>query len=203
MRTLFLSLAHKYSRDAVLIETLWKEIEQAYTEKKRFYHNMRHLEHLYAQLIPVRHQLEDEDTVWFALFYHDLIYLVRQHDNEEKSAQRARACLSALAFPPQRIERCVAHILATKGHTKSDDLDTNLFTDADLSILGQDEMVYEDYCKAVRKEYAIYPDFLYRPGRKKVVRHFLGMARIYKTDYFFERLESTARKNLERESGQC
>ena len=203
MRALFLSLAHKYSEDAVLIETLWNEIEQAYAGKKRFYHNIGHLEHLYAQLLPVRERLEDEDAVFFALFYHDLVYQVTQHDNEEKSAQRARACLSALGFPAARIDRCAAHILATKGHTWSSDPDTNLFTDADLSILGQDESVYEAYCKAVRKEYAIYPDLLYRPGRKKVVRHFLDMARIYKTDYFFERLEALARKNLEREAVQC
>lgn len=203
MRALFLSLAHKYSQDSALIETLWNEIERAYAGKKRLYHNMGHLEHLYTQLQPVRERLEDEDAVWFALFYHDLVYKVRQHDNEEKSAQRAQACLSALGFPVERIERCVAHILATKGHAGSNDPDTNLFTDADLSILGQEENMYEAYCKAVRKEYAIYPDLLYRSGRRKVVRHFLEMARIYKTDYFFERLESTARKNLEREASQC
>jgi predicted metal-dependent HD superfamily phosphohydrolase len=39
--------------------------------------------------------------------------------------------------------------------------------DADLSILGKDLDTYLAYTKMIRKEYSIYPDFLYKPGRKK------------------------------------
>lgn len=59
--------------------------------------------------------------------------------------------------------------------------------------------VYEAYAAAVRKEYSIYPDLVYRPGRKKVLEAFLGMERIYKTDYFFRRLEATAKENMKKE----
>ncbi|MFD2921463.1 hypothetical protein ACFS6H_17175 [Terrimonas rubra] len=97
------------------------------------------------------------------------------------------------------ISNCAAQILATKAHQASTDPDTNYFTDADLSILGQPWEVYETYYKNVRKEYAMYPDFLYNPGRKKVLQHFLSMDRIFKTNHFFGLLEAPARANLQRE----
>ncbi|MDX2245424.1 MAG: hypothetical protein SF052_01505 [Bacteroidia bacterium] len=81
----------------------------------------------------------------------------------------------------------------------SPDNDTNLFTDADLSILGQKREIYHAYSTNVRKEYAIYPDILYNPGRKKVLQHFLAMEQIFKTPHFQEKYEAQARANLEEE----
>jgi hypothetical protein len=39
-------------------------------------------------------------------------------------------------------------------------------------------------------------DFLYNPGRKKVLKHFLDMKTIFKTAYFQEKYERQARINL-------
>ena len=72
----------------------------------------------------------------------------------------------------------------------------NLFTDADFSILGAHWETYSIYSQNVRKEYSIYPDLVYNPGRKKVLKHFLEMTRIYKTDYFYSKLEELAKCNL-------
>lgn len=80
-----------------------------------------------------------------------------------------------------------------------EDPDAALFIDADLSILGKSPPVYNSYSKQIRQEYAVYPDTLYLPGRKKVILHFLEMPRIYKTDFFYEKYEEQARKNLRRE----
>ena len=90
-------------------------------------------------------------------------------------------------------------IMATKHHTASIDIDTALLTDADMAILGTDWAVYENYYKAVRKEYAIYPNFLYNPGRAKVLKHFLGMESLYSTKVFKEKFEAKARENICRE----
>jgi len=49
------------------------------------------------------------------------------------------------------------------------------------------------------KEYSIYPDLVYGPGRKKVLEAFLGMERICKTDYFFRRFEASAIENMKKE----
>ena len=79
------------------------------------------------------------------------------------------------------------------------DTDTNLFTDADLAILGTDWNSYKKYYQQIRKEYSIYPDMIYNPGRKKVLHHFLHMERIYKTVWFYNRYEQQAIINLEKE----
>ena len=45
----------------------------------------------------------------------------------------------------------------------------------------------------------MYPDMMYKPGRKKLLEHFLAMPHIFKTAFFRERLEVQARENLMRE----
>lgn len=129
------------------------------------------------------------------------IYDSTKSDNEEQSAELAEKHMNELSVPSERIEKCVQQIIATKSHEVSENNDTNLFTDADLSILGQPWEEYSRYAQNVRKEYSQYPQLIYTSGRKKVLRHFLEMKRIYKTDWFFEKYEQQARENLERELG--
>ncbi len=201
LKDTFTALIQPYSNGAV-VELYWLEIEKAYSGKKRHYHNLMHLEQLWQQLFPLKSVITDWDTLLFSLFYHDMVYNVRRQDNEEKSAELAKQRLQALPFPPAGIDKCIAQILATKSHTLSPDLDTNLFTDADLAILGQDWPTYHRYTQQVRREYSIYPDLLYKPGRKKVLQHFLNMERIFKTAHFFDLYEKVARANLSREIGE-
>jgi predicted metal-dependent HD superfamily phosphohydrolase len=87
-------------------------------------------------------------------------------------------------------------ILATKSHAASVNRDIDLFTDADLSVLGAAPETYAQYAAGVRKEYSMYPDLHYKPGRRKVLKHFLEMDRIFKTDEFFQLYEKQARENL-------
>lgn len=200
LKETFIQLVRSYSEDEVLIGELWFEIEKHYSGKKRFYHTLRHLEHLLEQLTAVKSGLTDWNAILFTLFYHDVIYNALKSDNEEKSAELAEKRMQQLQVPFELIERCKEQILATKSHVKSDNPDTNYFTDADLSVLGQDWEVYSAYFNNVRKEYAVYPDLVYNPGRKKVLQHFLAMERIFKTDYFFEKYEEQARENLKKEA---
>ncbi|NUY80112.1 hypothetical protein HUK80_04330 [Flavobacterium sp. MAH-1] len=179
---------------------LWSEIEKSHSKKGRFYHDLSHLEHLLKTLSEIKSKISDWETTLFCLFYHDIVYKATGKTNEENSADLAAKRLSEIKYPIEKIEQCHAMILATKAHNFCSDSDINLFTDADLSILGSDWETYFTYAKNVRKEYKIYPDFMYNPGRKKVLQHFLGMPRMFKTDWFFERFEEQARSNLKRES---
>ncbi len=199
LKETFIQLLRSYSDNEVLIGELWLEIEQQYSGKKRYYHTFRHLDHLLEQLAVVKSELTDWNTILFTLFYHDVIYDALKSDNEEKSAELAIKRMQQLQVPFKLIESCKEQILATKSHVRSGNPDTNYFTDADLSVLGQDWEVYSAYFKNVRKEYAVYPDLIYNPGRKRVLQHFLSMERIFKTDYFFEKYENQARENLEKE----
>jgi predicted metal-dependent HD superfamily phosphohydrolase len=199
LKEIFLQLANKYSNDQKLKDELWKEIEAQYTNKSRHYHSLQHLENLLEQLNSVKAELKNYDVILFSLYYHDVIYNPLKSDNEEKSADLAEKCMKRLFVSDILIQACKAQILATKSHQFSSDSDTNYFTDADLSILGQSSENYSAYFKNVRKEYAIYPDLVYKPGRKKVLLHFLEMDKIYKTDFFFGKFEEPARQNLRKE----
>lgn len=202
LKDTFTTLLQSYIQDAGVMEQYWLEIEKAYSGKKRHYHNLTHLEHLGQHLLSIQTEIQDWDTLLFSLFYHDVVYNVRRQDNEEKSAELAHQRLQALNYPPVGIEKCVAQILATKSHTLNPDLDTNLFTDADLAILGQAWPTYHTYTQQIRREYAIYPDLLYKPGRKKVLQHFLNMESIFKTTHFYDLYEQNARANLSREMAE-
>ncbi len=54
-------------------------------------------------------------------------------------------------------------------------MDINYLLDADLSVLGKDRETYLVYTQMIRKEYSIYPDFLYKPGRKKFLNIFWSL----------------------------
>ena len=196
---LFVAAASKVTPDVSLVPPLWMEIEKQYSHRSRHYHNLAHLEKMTAELETVKELVEDFEGIVFSIVYHDIVYNATKKDNEEKSAELARKRLTSLSYPPQAAERVARHILATKSHQKSEDNDTNLFTDADLSVLGAPWEVYQEYYGQIRKEYAIYPDLLYKPGRRKVLQHFLDLPAIFKTAVFHTRYERQARENLFRE----
>ncbi|WP_160139778.1 hypothetical protein [Chryseobacterium sp. c4a] len=192
----FEQLCLPFTKDQRLINNLWKEIDTKYTEKGRHYHNLLHLENMLTELEPVKDKISDFTVVSFAIFYHDIVYNATSKSNEEKSALKAKEKLSELGFPQSRIELISDQILATQHHQKSKDEDTNYLLDADLSVLGKDLESYLSYTRMIRKEYSIYPDLLYKPGRKKVLKHFLELESIFKTEYFKEKYEVQARANI-------
>lgn len=196
LKEAFRELSKNYSEDDILINGLWAEIEKNYSNKKRHYHTLEHLSNISKQLLEVKGEIQNWNTILFNLYYHDIIYKSTKSDNEEKSAELAEERMKQLSVPNDVIELCTKQILATKSHINSTDSDTNYFTDADLSILGQPWEIYLQYCKNVSKEYSIYPDFMYNPGRKKVLNHFFNMDRIFKTDFFYNKFEVQAKKNL-------
>lgn len=199
LQSIFSNLISKFSNDGKLKLDYWLEIEKSYSQKKRKYHNLTHLENMIWELENVKGEILDFDALLFSVFYHDIIYKATAKDNEEKSAEVAKKRLEKIIIPNERILKIYNQILATKSHKKSDDSDTNFLLDADLAILGKDWKDYDKYTQQIRKEYSIYPDFLYNPGRKKVLTHFLEFDEIFKTAYFKEKYEKIARENIQRE----
>lgn len=193
---LFLQLVNKYSNNNELATNLWLEIFTRYSEPKRHYHTITHLENIVSELTQVKSKIEDWDTTLFAVFYHDIIYKASSSTNEADSAKLAMQKLSEIGFPSERIAKCSNMILATKTHERSEDADTNYLVDADLAVLGSSQFDYQRYSEQIREEYSVYPDFMYNSGRKKALQHFLQMDAIYKTDYFSEKYEKYARENI-------
>lgn len=199
LKEIFELLLRKYSADNGTITKLWREIKVAYMRSGRHYHTLQHLESLLLQLQVTKHEINNWDAVLFALYYHDIVYNTLRNNNEEKSAVLAVKRMNEIGVDNITTDKCSQIILATKQHQWNEDNDINLFTDADLSILGASWNDYETYFKNIRKEYAIYPNMVYNPGRKKVLQHFLSMKQIFKTAFFFGKFEKNARQNLKKE----
>lgn len=190
----FKNLVLKYTDDLELIYILWKEIEKKYS--KRAYHNLNHLNDMLIELIDVKDQIKDWDTILFSLYYHDIIYSTKKSDNEVKSSELAKERLQQISYPDEKIKDVEKHILATVKHLESDNNDTNLFLDTDLSSLGREWKIYDKYSKSIRKEYFIYSKKKYNKGRTKILRKFLDMKSIFKTEHFYKKYEAQARKNI-------
>jgi len=195
LKDIFKGIIMKFCKDPGRADSLWTEVENNYTGGDRHYHNLDHLDNFYNQLLKCRAETGDWETLVLAMVYHDVIYNSPDHKDEERSAELAVERLRSAKVPDDKIEKCRGLILATKAHALSADKDTNLFNDGDMSILGLDRNIYKEYVKNVRLEYGSSPQF--DAGRKKVLKYFLGMDRIFKTEVFHNLYENAARANIQ------
>ncbi|MXO05362.1 hypothetical protein [Flavobacterium sp. HBTb2-11-1] len=179
------------------IQQNWLDLEKAYSKKSRHYHNLTHLKEMIESFEVYRNKLENPNEILFSIFYHDFVYSASKKDNELKSAEYA---LSVLPENVNLNKQLVFDaICATQQHQQNTIEDINWLIDFDLKILSKDWEDYKIYFEQIRKEYRIYPDFLYKPGRAKALKHFLENEFIFQTDEFKSLYEKKARINIEKE----
>ncbi|RXM48357.1 hypothetical protein [Flavobacterium sp. YO12] len=179
------------------IQQKWLDLEKAYSKKSRHYHNLTHLKEMIANFEIYRDKLQSPNEILFSIFYHDFVYSASKKDNELKSAEFALAILSKnINLNKQLIFDAIC---ATQQHQQNEIEDINWLIDFDLKILAKDWEDYKIYFEQIRKEYRIYPDFLYKPGRAKALKHFLENEFIFQTDEFRSLHEEKARANIEKE----
>ena len=187
---------------------LWQDIAMRYNEPQRAYHSLQHIQQLFGQFDQVKNNLHEPHIIALALLYHDVIYEPTRSDNELKSAEYAVESLTGY-LSAEQCQHIYALIMMTASHeldkwsneTKEREKysDAAYLLDMDLSILGSSWSVYEHYSHAVRQEYAHVSDDDYRVGRMAVLKELLAHPTLYLTDYYYERLEKQARKNIEHE----
>lgn len=175
----------------------WKDLEKAYSGKSRYYHNLTHLKEMIDSFEKYRHKIQNPSEILFSIFYHDFVYSASKKDNELKSAEFALAILSENTILNKQL--IFDAICATQQHQQNAIEDINWLIDFDLKILAKDWDDYKIYFEQIRKEYRIYPDFLYKPGREKALKHFLENEFIFQTDTFRNLYEEKARANIEKE----
>ncbi|OXB01800.1 hypothetical protein B0A75_04995 [Flavobacterium oncorhynchi] len=179
------------------IQQNWLDLEKAYSKKSRYYHNLTHLKEMIASFETYRDKLQNPNEVLFSIFYHDFVYSASKKDNELKSAEYALAILPDNTNLNKQI--VFDAICATQQHQQNEIEDINWLIDFDLKILTKDWDDYKIYFEQIRKEYRIYPDFLYKPGRAKALKHFLENEFIFQTEEFRSLYEEKARANIEKE----
>ena len=178
-------------------DTTFAELVTRYREPARHYHTLDH----------VRAVLDRIDALWpdapqalpLAAWLHDIIYDPRAADNEERSADYARALLPTLGVSATTTDETARLILLTRSHeADADDRAGRTLLAADLAILAADAPAYYAYADAIRREYAWVPEPDYRAGRCRILERFLVRPRIFFTTEMAE-AERMARDNLARE----
>ena len=178
--------------------SIFTHLSAAYAEPGRAYHTADHIRDCLAQLDSAHGVAKRPDEVEAALWFHDAVYLPGGSDNEDRSASLAEAALMACEVPLDVTERIAQLILATRHLTVSEDPDTQLLCDIDLSILGREPAVFDEFERRIRQEYDWVPEPVYRTSRSEILAGFLQRRSIYQTQVFRNRYEAPARVNLAR-----
>jgi predicted metal-dependent HD superfamily phosphohydrolase len=179
----------------------FQEIEEEYRTPKRFYHTFHgHIDFCVRLLYHIpRKLIWDINAVELALIMHDSEMDFMGTDNEERSAQFTEDICRRM-----RLSESFAHFpIMFIRHTDHKGMpiirDSQLTSDIDLAILGQDEKKFDEYEKNIRQEYAFVPEDVFKRERAKVLRYFLNRCpSIFLTEYFVQKYEKQARKNLRR-----
>jgi predicted metal-dependent HD superfamily phosphohydrolase len=178
--------------------SIFAHLVAAYTEPGRAYHTAEHLRDCLAQFDLARDTAQRPDEVEAALWFHDAVYVPGGSDNEDRSAGLAQAALTACGVVVGAANRIAELVLATRHLTVPSDPDMQLLCDIDLSILGREPSVFDEFERRIRQEYDWVPEPVYRTSRSEVLAEFLRRRSIYQTEFFRNRYEGQARANLER-----
>ncbi len=176
-------------------ENVLKDLLVRYSEPRRTYHNLLHIVTMLDELEQLH---EDNPALTLAIWFHDAVYDPKAKDNEERSAQLAKDAISTLGLPDSLGEQVSDLVLATKHNEVPTGHEKQTLVDLDLMILGKPEKVFDTYEAGIRSEYdwVSEPDF--KNERSRTLQTFLDRPFIFVTESFWQRYESTARKNLKR-----
>lgn len=177
-----------------------RTLSTAWQEPHRRYHTLQHLGACLRWFDDPQVQalLQHPAEVELALFYHDVVYDTARSDNEERSADIARAQLIALpGADAEAVERVCKLVLATRDHVANSP-DAQVLIDIDLAILGAAPDDYDTFEQQIRQEFHWVPEEMYRNGRMRVLTSFQQRPRLYATDRLYDALEDAARANLAR-----
>jgi predicted metal-dependent HD superfamily phosphohydrolase len=182
--------------DSPTLRRLHAEVLARYSEPHRHYHTHKHLAECFEKVSDVISLAEHPAEVNVGLWFHDVIYDTRRHDNEELSAGWARDVARELGASAEGGQRIHDLIMFTRHTAEPVGVDAQVLVDADLSILGAHPARFQEYEAQVRNEYGWIPDAVFRTGRARILREFLGRPHLFSTAAFRTRYEAQARHNL-------
>lgn len=176
----------------------WERLTELYLTPPRAYHNLDHISDCLQQLDLHADGSTQQDVLEMALWWHDAVYDSRAKTNEERSAGAWMTFASGSPLD-EAVRAEVARLIRITDH-KAPAVDPagQLIQDIDLSILGREEAVFDDYERKIRQEYSWVAEADYRAGRSNFLRVLLRRERLFLTELGWAKFESTARTNIAR-----
>ena len=178
------------------------KIVMMYSEPRRFYHTLVHLEEMLGFLDLMKIDGFDYKNLVLTIFFHDIVYDPNSATNEEDSAQLFQDFwIDTNCDQEDELKsRVVSNILATKHHRPTEgDTCKQLLLDMDMAVLGKMKEAYWAYARLIRREYAFVEHQVYCEKRAEVLKGFLASPQIFGTKVMRDALEIRARENLEAE----
>ncbi|MBI2449979.1 MAG: N-methyl-D-aspartate receptor NMDAR2C subunit [Candidatus Nealsonbacteria bacterium] len=169
-----------------------------YEKSPRLYHTIDHIDRCLEEFDEVKGLLTEPNAVEMAIWFHDFFYDTYRKDNEKRSAGVAKDILKAASLPHAFGKRVTELILVTKHDIPPADFDARIIADIDLASLGYSEKIFDENTAKIRKEYDWVPKEIFNKGRIKILKAFLDRPTIYLTQFFRDKYEAQARKNLAR-----
>ncbi len=176
----------------------YERVVGEYSSPKREYHTLSHVLSGLDELCEVKNLVSEPLAIECAWWYHDIVYDPMSSTNEEKSALDAGTSLGKAGLNGEFVNKVAGLIRWTRHDEIPEDEDARYIADIDLSILGKDALIFDEYDEKIRKEYGGIEKTAYDEGRARFLGNMLSRTSIYQTDYFKNKYESTARKNIER-----
>lgn len=180
-----------------------EKIISAYSEPSRAHHDIVHIAEGLLLMERAANEIAALEAFELAWLFHDYVYDVSdlsKGGNEIKSLEVMQQYANALGIGKGVINRASQLINATIDHgVFQGDSDGELFIDTDLWILAAPEERYARYVSDIRKEYSIYEDSQYIPGRLKFLASMDKRPEIFKSEYFRALYEFKAQQNLDQE----
>ena len=179
-----------------LPSSLREQLESAYADGSRGYHDLLHLAEVLAHVDDLMPEDDpDREAVLLAAWFHDAVY-DGHGDDEERSARLALDSLE----PGPLTDEVVRLVRLTATHRPADDDHAGqVLCDADLGILAAEPSRYAAYTAGVRREYAHVSDEEFAAGRAAVLRDLLAKPTLFHTAVARSRWEESARANVSRE----
>jgi predicted metal-dependent HD superfamily phosphohydrolase len=201
LKTRWNALWKELGVDARSRDIIFEDLTGRYAEPWRAYHALSHIESMLIDFDAFRTSPEarfvDIPVVEMVIWYHDAVYHPPAHDSESQSAKLFCLVGRLIFLREQFMVRVVEGILATRHHAPSDNPTTQTICDLDLAILGKPEKEFDLYEKQIRTEYDAVLELIFRRERARILEGF-AERHIYSTNFFNERYEDQAHKNLDR-----
>jgi predicted metal-dependent HD superfamily phosphohydrolase len=173
---------------------VFAELAAHYGEAERTYHTLDHVDDCLARLDTVAPLVGNFDAIEIAIWFHDVLCDAGARDNEIRSA-RWYLERSAGTTPRFRIAVC-RMILASRHIAPAVRLDARFMVDIDLAGFGHPWMEFRRTTDLVRGEFPHKTDEEFARGLAPFMRSLVARPSLYGTDFFRDRCEATARRNV-------
>ncbi len=143
------------------------ELLNRYAEHHRFFHTWKHIENIFEFL--KQKNLFNDDELFLAAIFHDIVYNPKSTTNEEDSAELFIEYVKGSKLSIAQIDSIQQIIIDTKSHQANSEK-SKVFIEADLDILNQPFEKLIEYEHQIFKEFQFADYLQYKTKRIEVLK---------------------------------